>query len=131
MTRALQVVRKCTKALILGWDFLLANGIIVDTQNMSLIVDDKVVAVVSPHQYVPKLTDVTLSSTVPVAAMSEMVLTAKLDVPLKGLVPHDCAAVFEPHYTNHSTTGFARTVAKAEQGFIYVKVANPSSEYIM
>lgn len=72
------------------------------------------------HQYVPKLTNVTVSSTVTVPAMSEMVITATLDVPLKGLVPHDYAGVFEPHYTDHSATGFAWTIAKAEQGSIYV-----------
>lgn len=131
MTHALQVVRNCTKPLILGWDFLVANGIIVNTRNMALIVDDKVVPVVSLHQYVPKLTDVTVSSTVSVPAMSEMVITAKLDVPLKGLVAHDHAGVFETHYTNHSTTGFAWTVTKAEQGSIYVKVANPSNEDVI
>ncbi len=120
LTHALQVVRNCTKPLILGWDFLVANGIIVNTRNMALIVDDKVVPLVSPHQYVPKLTNVTVSSTVTVPAMSEMVITATLDVPLKGLVPHDYAGVFEPHYTDHSSAGFAWTVAKAEQGSIYV-----------
>ena len=120
LTHALQVVRNCTKPLILGWDFLVANGIIVNTRNMALIVDDKVVPLVSPHQYVPKLTNVTVSSTVTVPAMSEMVITATLDVPLKGLVPHDYAGVFEPHYTDHSATGFAWTIAKAEQGSIYV-----------
>lgn len=30
MTHTLQVVRNCTKPLILGWDFLAANGIIVN-----------------------------------------------------------------------------------------------------
>lgn len=97
---------------------------------MALTVDDKV-SLVSPHQYVPQLTDVTVSSAVTVPAMSEMVITAKLDVPLKGLIPHDCAGVFEPHHTNHSYPGFAWTVAKAEQGSIYVKVADPSSEAVI
>lgn len=50
MTHALQVVRNSTKPLILGWDFLVANGIIVDTRKMALIVDDKVVPLVSQHQ---------------------------------------------------------------------------------
>lgn len=97
MTHALQVVRNFTKPLIWGWDFLVANSIIVDTRNMSLMVDDKVVPLVSPHQYVPKLTDVTVSSTVTLPAMSEMVISAKLDVPLKGLTPHDYIGVFELH----------------------------------
>lgn len=35
MTHTLQVVRNCTKPLILGWDFLVANGIVVDTINMT------------------------------------------------------------------------------------------------
>lgn len=117
-THALQVVRNCTKPLILGWDFLVANGIIVDTRNMALLVDDKVVPLVSPHQYVPKLTDMTVSSTVTIPAMSEMVISAKLDMPFKGLVAHDYTGVFELHYTDHSSTGFAWTVAKADQCFI-------------
>lgn len=50
MTHALQVVRNSTKPLILGWDFLVANGIIVDTRKVALIVDDKVVPLVSQHQ---------------------------------------------------------------------------------
>ena len=57
-----------------------------------------------------------------------MVITAKLDGSLKGLVLNGYAGVFEPCYTDQSSTGFAWTVAKAEQGFIYVKAANPSSE---
>ena len=121
LTHALQVVRNCTKPQILGWDFLVKNGIIVNTRNATLIVDEKVVPLVSPYQYVPKLSDVT-SSTVTILAMSEMVITAKLKVPLKGLMPHDYAGVFEPHYTIHSSAGFAWTIAKADQGFIYVKV---------
>lgn len=60
--------------------------------------------------------------------MSKMVISAKVEVPLKGLLPHDYAGVFEPHYTDHSSTGFAWTETKADRGFIYVKVANPSSE---
>lgn len=60
-----------------------------------------------------------------------MVITARLDVQLKGLVPHDYVGVFEPHYTDHSSAGFVWTVAKAEQGSIYVKVVNPSSEEVM
>ncbi len=131
MTHALQVVRNCAKPLILGWDFLVANGIIVDTRNMSLLVDDKLVPLVSPCQYIPKLTEVTVVSTVEVPAMSEMVITAKLDTPLKGLVPNGYTGVFEPHYTNQSSTGFARTVAKVKQGSIYVKIANPLSENVM
>ena len=83
---------------------------------------------VSPYQCVPKLTEVTVSPTVLVPARSEMVITAKLDGSLKGLVLNGYAGVFEPCYTDQSSTGFAWTVAKAEQGFIYVKAANPSSE---
>lgn len=63
--------------------------------------------------------------------MSEMVITAILDVPLKGLVPYDYAGVFEPHYTDHSSADFVWTVAKAEQGSYYVRVVNPSSEEVM
>lgn len=131
MTHALQVVRNCTEPPILGWDFLVANGIIVNTRNMVLTVDDKVVPLVSPHQCVPQLTSVTVSSTVTLPAMSEMIITARLDGPLKGLVPHGYAGVFEPHYTDHSSAGFVWTVAKAEQGSFYVKVVNPSSEEVM
>lgn len=59
-----------------------------------------------------------------------MVIAATLDG-LKGLVPHDYASVFEPHYTTHSTTAFAWIIAKAEKGSIYVKIANPSSEEVI
>lgn len=81
---------------------------------MTPLLDDKVVPLVSPHQYVPRLADVTESSTVAVPAMSEIVISAKLDVSLKGLA-HDHAGVFEAHYTDHSSTDFAWTVKKKKK----------------
>lgn len=65
----------CTKPLIMGWDVLVANDTVVNTCNMALIVHDKVVPMMRSHQYVPKPTDVTVSSTV--TAMSEMIITAR------------------------------------------------------
>lgn len=103
MTHSFQVVRNSTKAL------------------MVLIVDSKELPLVGLQQ-----SNVTVSSTVTIPAMSEMVIPATLHMPLKGLVPHASAGVFEPHHTDHSS-GFAWTVAKPAQGSIYVKVANPSS----
>lgn len=79
---------------------------------MSLIIDDTAVPLASTHQYVPKLTNVTVSSTVTVTATSEMVLPTKLRVPVKGLIPHNYAGVFEPYYPNQSFTGFCMDCSK-------------------
>lgn len=116
MTHSLQVVRNCTKPLISGWDFLVASSIIVNTRNMTFKENDKVVTMVSPHQCVPKLTKVTVSVMVTVSAMSENIISAQRDVQLKGLIPYNYAGFFEPHYSNHSSTGFAWTVAKLNTG---------------
>lgn len=123
MTHTIQVVRNCTKPLILGWDFLVSKGVIVNPRKMSLLIGEKVVPLVSPKQYVPKLTELTVSSTVTIPPMSEMVISAKLDSSLKGLVPTGYVGVFEPYYSTQASTGFAWTIAKAEQGFTNVKVA--------
>lgn len=76
MALSFQVVRNSTKPL------------------MVLIVDGREVPLVTPHQYVPKLTNVRVSSRVTVPAMSELVISATLDMPLKGLVPHAYAGVW-------------------------------------
>lgn len=60
-----------------------------------------------------------------------MVIRANVNAPLKGLVPHGYTGVFEPHYTDDSAIGFAWTITHAEQGSIYVKVANPSKEDVV
>lgn len=89
-------------------------------------VDAKEVPLVSPRHYVPCLTAVSVSSTVTIPAMSERVITASLDAPLKGLLPNGYTGVFEPHYTDQSFASFAWTVARVERGFVCVKVANSS-----
>ena len=48
-----------------------------------------------------------LSFAVTVTAMSEILIRAKLNMPLNGLLPHDYTAVLEPHYSDCSFTGVA------------------------
>lgn len=73
-----------TELSILGWDFMVANGIVLDTRNMSLDVIGKAVPLVTPRQSVPFLTGVSVTSTVTIPAMSKSVIPATLDAPLKG-----------------------------------------------
>lgn len=70
------------------------------------MIEDTVVPLVSPRLYAPKLGEVSVSSTLSVPPISEMVITEKQEAPLKGLVPTGYVEVFEPQYTSKSETWF-------------------------
>ncbi len=127
VSHSFQVIRNCSKALVLGWDFLSMHKIVM---NMSFQLGEDSISFVGVDQHSLKLVNVTVCTTMVVPALSEAVITAKLASPHTGLQPNGYTGVFEPYYREDSKMGFAWTVTKADKGLIYVKVVNPSADDI-
>lgn len=97
---------------------------------MALKLQTEAVSFVQLCQHAPKLCNAAVSSTVTVPASSEMVISAKLEAPCKGILPHGYTGVFEPYYADHSNMGFAWTVTRADMGSVKIKVMNPSLQAV-
>lgn len=130
VSHSFQVIRNCSKALVLGWGFLSMHKIVINMQNMSFQLGEDSISFVGVDQHSLKLVDVTVCTTTVVPALSEVVITAKLASPHTGLQPNGYTGVFEPYYREDSKIGFAWTVIKADKGSIYVRVVNPSADDI-
>lgn len=130
VSHSFQVIRNCSKALVLGWDFLSMHKIVINMQNMSFQLGEDSISFVGVDQHSLKLVDVTVCTTTVVPALSEAVITAKLASLHTGLQPNGYTGVFEPYYREDSKIGFAWTVTKADKGSIYVKVVSPSADDI-
>lgn len=121
VSHSFQVIRNCSKALVLGWDFLSMHKIVINMQNMSFQLGEDSIFFGGVDQHSLKLVDVTVCTTTVVPALSEAIITAK---------PNGYTGVFEPYYREDSKIGFAWTVTKADKGSIYVKMVNPSADDI-
>ncbi|XP_057188755.1 interleukin-13 receptor subunit alpha-1 isoform X1 [Triplophysa rosa] len=130
VSHSFQVIRNCSKPIILGWDFLSAHTIVMNAQTMSLELKGDSISFLTVNQQVPKLVGVTVSTTQVVPSFSETLVSGKLSPPHKGCQLDGYTGVFEPHYQEDSKVGFAWTVTKAVHGSIFLKVVNPSSDDI-
>jgi len=115
------VARDITHPLILGWDFFVANNVVLDVPNSKLQVHGMSVPMLNRNDLTPITSKVVIATNIQIPANSEKNILMKVSDD-RGMISSDYTGIFEPE--SESDLLFARTLSITSNGCFPVLVMN-------
>lgn len=122
------VVRNIKHALILGWDFLIANNVVLDLSNSNLQMNGNSIPMLHREELIPISCSAVIAETTQVPANSEKNVLLKIFSNDHTLISCDYPGILEPD--NNTDVLFARTLTISKDGYIPVLVMNSTPDDI-
>ena len=122
------VIRNINHAMILGWDFCIANNVTIDISSSSVLINNTSIPMLHKEQLIPIISNAVVSCTVTIPANSEKNILLKVFTDDQNLVSYDYTGILEPEINSNILV--ARTLSISNNGCIPVLVMNPTSDDI-
>lgn len=125
------VLRESTQTALLGMDFLVTNGALLDYARGKLHLWDTVLPLLSGEDLIPECCNVSITTVMTLPPLSEMLVPVSVSPP--GPVDHlpDFVGYLSPNLKSKSECVITHTVTSVKDGVTTARVLNPTNTDII